>query len=87
MKSLSLNPISIDARQTLASLRISQCRKVDACTLLSELFPSISGALNEYRSRNIVDELKGLPLESNNMDCKLQTPNIASIILITCFLF
>ncbi len=87
MKSLSLNPISIDARQTLASLRISQCRKVDACTLLSELFPSISGALNEYRSRNIVDELKGLPLESNNMDCKLQTPNIACIILITCFLF
>jgi hypothetical protein len=68
MKSLSLNPRSVDARQTLASLRISQCRKEDACSVLHELFPSIAVALAEYRSRNIVDEMQGKPMDSAHAD-------------------
>lgn len=70
MKSLSLHPTSLDAHQALASLRISQCRKEDACSVLNGLIPSISAALAEYRSRNIVDELRGKSMESSNYGCK-----------------
>lgn len=58
-KSLQFCPTSLETKLTLASLRISQCRKNEAVGVLRELCPAVSTAIREFRSRNIMDDFAG----------------------------
>ena len=57
MNALVLDNSSTEALQTLASLRISQCRKGDACDILEPLFHRLDTVFTQVESRSIRDEL------------------------------
>lgn len=57
MNALVLDNASTEALQTLASLRISQCRKDEACGILEALYQKLEQKVAQYHSRNIADEL------------------------------
>jgi hypothetical protein len=80
-KSLALDPQSVESRQTLASLRISQCRKDDAICVLNELFPAVSAAIKEFRSRNIMDDIAGVDADSKRVECELLFAFLLSLFL------
>ena len=50
---------NVDALQTLASLRISQCRKSDACDVLETIYQEfIKSAIENFRKRTLMDEMQ-----------------------------
>lgn len=57
MNALLVDPDSLEALQTLASLRISQCRPSDAATILSPLATRMLTAVRQYNTRCLRDEL------------------------------
>jgi hypothetical protein len=58
MNALVIDDKNFEALQTLASLRISQSRKVDAIQILESLFRRVIMYIETYRARNIKDELE-----------------------------
>mmetsp|Transcript_28194 Transcript_28194/g.38778 ORF Transcript_28194/g.38778 Transcript_28194/m.38778 type:complete len:378 (-) Transcript_28194:42-1175(-) len=50
---------SLDACQALASLRISQCRRGEACAVMAQVADRVWGLRERYRARTIVEELQG----------------------------
>ena len=57
-KSLSLDANNIESLQTLASLRISQCRQDEACLILQKVFDRFHEIIENYRKRRILDDLQ-----------------------------
>lgn len=55
-KSLEVFPDLLDALQTLASIRLSQNRKREACELLSQVYTKVSEIREIIENRNIADE-------------------------------
>jgi hypothetical protein len=53
---VQLNPSSIDAIQSRASLRISQCRLSDAASICEQLGPAVLALRRQLHARKIVDE-------------------------------
>ena len=78
-KALEFCPNNLEAMQTMASLRISQCRQEDACIILENLVGVIKEKLSYYTNRNIAEEFfnpQSLPSDIPSLDfliafCKL----------------
>ena len=50
---------NVDVLQTLASLRISQCKKSEACEVLESIFTEfVNVALDKFHQRTLLDEMK-----------------------------
>lgn len=57
MSALAMDSTNIEALQTLASLRLSQCRPNEASSILDQILSKVFSAIDKYESRNIADEL------------------------------
>lgn len=56
----AIDATSLDAAQTLASLRLSQGRATDACGVMRGVADRVLHARKIYRERTLMDELKGV---------------------------
>lgn len=60
---------SIDTMQTLASLRISQCRKAEACAVLETIYNDfVKPAIETFRQRTIIQEMQLTQENEENAD-------------------
>lgn len=58
MNALVLDNANAEALQTLASLRISQCRKSEAAEIIAGLYRKYDEVIRHYQQRTILDEMK-----------------------------
>jgi cytochrome c-type biogenesis protein CcmH/NrfG len=58
VKAIEADPNSLEAQQTLASLRISQCRPEEAAVILDRIVGNVKKQFEEYYSRKIADDLQ-----------------------------
>ncbi len=58
MNALVLDNANAEALQTLASLRISQCRKSEAAEIVAGLYCKYDEVIRHYQQRTILDEMK-----------------------------
>lgn len=58
MNALVLDSTNAEALQTLASIRISQCRKPEACDILEGLHRRYDAAIRQYTARTLQDDLR-----------------------------
>ena len=65
VSSLEFNPSSLDGHQTMASLRLSQERFSEACSIMTEVFSQVMGRRHAVQSRGIIDELLDQSDETN----------------------
>lgn len=61
MQALDTDPDSLDAHQTLASLRLSQGRPVDASAIMETVFVRVKHIKDITKARTVVDEINGAP--------------------------
>jgi hypothetical protein len=57
---LKIDPNNLDGLQTLATLRLSQNRRVEACQTIDEVNTRIIQIRDVVRARTVVDEISGV---------------------------
>ena len=63
---MEADPISLDASQTLASLRLSQNRKTDACTTMESVYIRAKAMRDGLHSRTVIQDLSGEAVSGDN---------------------
>ena len=54
--------LGIESQQTLASLRISQCRVPEAAILIEKVFHEVKRVREKYAARTVMDEISGVEM-------------------------
>lgn len=68
-RALEVDSESLDALQTLASLRLSQNRAPDACTVIEQVVQRVQHLRSLARARTVLEDLAGTPAPPELDDC------------------
>eukprot|EP01035_Chromulina_nebulosa_P022640 gene22640-29314_t len=63
-KAFDMIPNLIDAKQTLANIRLSQHKNEEACQLISQVYHTLFDIRNQLASRTVIDEIEGNDIET-----------------------
>ena len=65
---IAIDPLSLDAQQALANLRLSQNRKSDASDIMHAVFSRLMSMREKLNARTVVDDLRGVDTEDAEME-------------------
>ena len=94
-RALSVDPGSLDGQQTLANLRISQCRAVEAAEVIERVYRGVKSIREKIAARTVIEEMMNteIPEEAKDVpepefciatakymvECASVAPNLAEL--------